>query len=47
MSKVMKMYVDIAKYDPLRARTYFPLPKFLENKKALVNVKNTDDQCLK
>ena len=36
-----------AKYNPLRASSYIPLPKVLENKKAIINMKNKDQQCFK
>ena len=40
-------YVNIAKYQPLRGGTYLPLPAKLAKKKAIINVKNKDNQCLK
>lgn len=47
VSKIEKMFVDIARYQPLAGRSYLPLPDYLKVKKAIVNVQNTDDQCLK
>ena len=41
------MFVDIATYQPLGGHSYFPLPEYLHAKKAIVNVKNQDNQCLK
>ena len=40
-------YVNVAKYQPLRGGTYLSLPADLAKKKAIINVKNKDNQCLK
>ena len=40
-------YVNVAKYQPLRGGTYLPLPPNLAKKKAIINVKNKDNECLK
>jgi hypothetical protein len=40
------LYLNIAKYEPLRGSSYIPLPKALENKKAIINVKNDDNKCI-
>jgi len=34
-------------YEPLNGSSYIPLPKFLASKKAVINMKNTDNQCFK
>jgi len=41
------MWLDIAKYEPLKGGSYIPLPKEVTNKKAVINVKNKDDNCLR
>ena len=46
VSRVETMYVNIAKYAPLKGSSYIELPKYLKNKKALINVKNEDQKCL-
>jgi hypothetical protein len=33
------------RYTPLRGRSYIPLPKFLTNKKAIINVQNNYNKC--
>ena len=33
------------KYMPLGGSSYIPLPKFLAAKKAIINLKNEDDEC--
>ena len=40
-------YINVAKYVPLRGGSYLPLPAKLANKKAIINVKNKDNECLK
>ena len=40
-------YINVAKYVPIRGGSYLPLPAKLANKKAIVNVKNKDNECLK
>ena len=46
LTRVETMYVNIAKYAPLKGSSYIELPKYLKNKKALINVKNEDQKCL-
>ena len=43
---ISTLWLDIAKYQPLRGGSYIPLPAAVNNKKAVVNVKNNDDHCL-
>ena len=43
---VETMYVNIAKYQPLKGSSYIDLPDYLKNKKAIVNVRNNDNKCL-
>ncbi|KAK3800219.1 hypothetical protein RRG08_007560, partial [Elysia crispata] len=45
--QVRKLWLDIAQYQPLRGSSYIPLPPEVKNKKAVVNVKNKDDHCLR
>ena len=40
-------YVQAAKYDPIKGGTYLPTPEKLASKKAIINVKNRDNECLK
>ena len=47
VNRVMCLYVNIAKYTPLKGSSYIELPKYLQTKKAIVNVKNQDNECLK
>ena len=43
----IKLYLNIAKYEPLKGSSYIPLPDKIANKKAIINVKNDDNECLK
>jgi hypothetical protein len=43
--KVESLTVHIDKNIPLRGSSYKVLPKFLQDKKAVINVKNTDNEC--
>ena len=47
VTKVLNVYLYFAKYTPLKVGSYIDLPKYLKEKKAIVNVQNTDQQCLK
>ena len=44
---IVAAYIDVARYEPLRGGSYMPLPKKLINKKAIINIQNRDDQCLR
>ena len=43
VERVETLWLDIARYQPLRGGSYIPLPAAVGNKKAVVNVKNKDD----
>ena len=47
VTRVMCLYVNIAKYQPLTGSSYMELPKYLKKKEAIINIKNQDDECLK
>ena len=47
IEKIMIAYVNVARYKPLRGGGYLPLPPKLAKKKAIINVKNRDNECLK
>ena len=44
---VLSLDLHTVKYEPLGSSSYIPLPAFLAAKKAIVNLKNKDDECLK
>ena len=43
----MSLDLHTVKYVPLGGSSYIPLPKFLAAKKAIINLKNEDDECFK
>ena len=47
VSRVKTLWLDIANYQPFKGSSYIKLPKEVENKKAVVNVKNKDENCFR
>lgn len=45
--RVSTLEVHLAKYKPLKGSSYIELPDALKAKGAVINVKNTDEQCFK
>jgi len=45
--RIISLDIHIDKYKPLNGRSFIPLPKELANKKAIINVKNKDNECFK
>ena len=45
VKSIEQVEIHIAKYTPLAGSSYIPTPKFVESKKACVNVKNEDNRC--
>ena len=46
VANCIRLYLNIAKYEPLKGSSYIPLPKALADKKAIINVKNKDNKWL-
>ena len=44
--RVQTLWLDIARYQLLRGGSYIPLPAAVRSKKAVINVRNKDDNCL-
>ena len=44
---VLILDLHTVKYEPLGGSSYIPQPAFLAAKKAIVNIKNYDDECFK
>jgi hypothetical protein len=42
----IKLYLNIAKYEPIKGSSYILLPEALANKNAIINVKNKDERCI-
>ena len=45
--KIKNLTLHTAKWDPLNAGSYIDLPENLKNKKAIINMKNQDNECFK
>ncbi|WAR12147.1 hypothetical protein MAR_026327 [Mya arenaria] len=43
---IISLEIHTVKYQPLRGYSYIPLPKKLESKKAIINMKIEDDMCV-
>lgn len=43
--EIKYLEININKYTPMGGSTYMKLPKFIENKKAVLNIKNSDQYC--
>jgi len=44
---ILALDIHTIGYEPLNGSSWVPLPKFLANKKAIINMKNTGNQCFK
>ena len=47
MDKILEAFINVAKYQPMRGGSYMPLPAKLKNKKAVLNIQNRDNECLR
>ena len=47
LSKILKMDINFINYVPISGGSYIELPTELKNKKAIINMKNEDNQCFK
>ena len=47
IDKCNTLFLNIAKYEPLKGSSYIPLPEVLAHKKAIINVKNQDQECFR
>ena len=45
--KVIKLVLHTTRWDPINAGSYIDLPEVLKNKKAIINMKNEDEECFK
>ena len=45
--RVLSLDIHFTEIIPLRGSTFLPLPKKIRDKKAVINMKNDDDQCFK
>ena len=47
LNRVNSLRININKYTPLKGKSYIELPDVIKNKKAIINVKNEDNECFK
>lgn len=45
IESVSHLEINIAKFSPLKAGSYIPLPKSIQNTKSCLNIKNNDEYC--
>ena len=45
VDRIDKLDTTVLEMDPLRASTYIPSPEFIQRKKAVLNIKNSDERC--
>ena len=45
--RIIRLEIHFANWKPIRGATFIPLPAKLKNKKAVINIKNEDNQCFK
>ena len=45
--KVINLVLHTTRWDPINAGIYIDLPEALKNKKAIINMKNEDEECFK
>ena len=45
--KIIRLEIHFANWQPLGGSTFIPLPAKIKNKKAVINLKNEDNQCFK
>ena len=44
VDRLIHLDINVAKYDPLRASAHMPLPSWIVKRKAVLNIKNTDNE---
>jgi len=47
VSHIIQSYVNTVIYKPMRGSNFLPLPKHIQVKNAIINVKNDDNECFK
>ena len=47
LDEILEAFINVAQYQPLQGGSYMPLPRRLKNKKAIKNIQNRDNQCLR
>ena len=47
VDEILEVFINVAQYQPLNGGSYMPLPEKFKNKKAILNIQNRDNQCLR
>ena len=47
MDKILEAFINVAWYQLMRGGSYMVLPTKLKNKKAILNIQNRDNECLR
>ena len=47
VDEILEAIINVAQYQLLNGGSYMPLPEKLKNKKAIINIQNRDNQCLR
>ena len=47
VDEILEVIINVTQYQPLKGGSYMELPEKLKNKKAILNIKNRDNQCLR
>ena len=47
MDEILEAFINVAQHRPLRGGSYMVLPTKLKNKKAILNIQNRDNECLR
>ena len=47
LKSIERLEISLTKFEPLRGSGYSALPPFIAKKKAVINMRNKDDQCFK
>lgn len=41
----IELLINVNKYEPINGSSYIELPSFIQNKGAVINVNNSDNEC--
>ena len=44
-NEVVQLEIHLVEYNPTKGSSYIPLPDWISNKKAIVNIENKDEKC--
>jgi hypothetical protein len=45
LNSINSVSIAMARYEPLSGSSYLPLPPYISNKKAIINIQNSDNMC--